>query len=448
MHTPLLSRRTILRGLGTAIALPWLDQMGQLTAWAGDAPGQRTAPNRLAFLYVPNGKDMANWTPKNDGPLTNLPSILSALAPVKDELLVLSGLAADKARPHGDGGGDHARAMAAFLTGVHPRKTDGNDIRAGTSVDQLAALQIGQQTRLASLEIGGEAGGMAGNCDSGYSCVYSSTMSWKSPTQPLPKEVDPRLVFDRLFGLEGATERARREAARKSVLDFIREDTRSLINSVGTGDRQKLDEYFSAIRDIELRIERTAKLPPVKLPPGVTAPAGTPESYAEHLRLMCDLLVLAFQADVTRVCTFVFANEGSNKSYPDLGVNEGHHELSHHGRDPEKIRKVREINKFHIAQLAYLLQRLKSIQEGEGTLLDHCLIAYGSGNSDGDRHNHDDLPILLAGRGGGTIKTGRHLRVPAETPVTNLWASLLDRMDVRVPLIGDSTGRLAGLDRA
>lgn len=448
MHTPLLSRRTILRGLSTAIALPWLEQMGQLTAWAEGAPGQRIAPNRLAFLYVPNGKDMANWTPKSEGPLAELPPILGALAPVKNELLVLSGLAADKARPHGDGGGDHARAMAAFLTGVHPRKTDGNDIRAGTSVDQLAALRIGQQTRLASLEIGGEAGGMAGNCDSGYSCVYSSTMSWKSPTQPLPKEVNPRLVFDRLFGLDGAAERARREAARKSVLDFIREDSRSLMSSVGANDRQKLDEYFSAIRDIELRIERAAKLPPVQLPPGVTAPAGTPESYAEHLRLMCDLLVLAFQADVTRVCTFVFANEGSNKSYPDLGVNEGHHELSHHGRDPEKIRKVREINKFHIAQLAYLLQRLKSIREGEGTLLDHCLIAYGSGNSDGDRHNHDDLPILLAGRGGGTIKTGRHLRFAAETPVTNLWASLLDRMDVRVPLIGDSTGRLPNLDRA
>ena len=448
MNTPLLSRRTVLRGLGTAIALPWLEQMGQLTAWAAETPGKRVAPNRVAFLYVPNGKDMANWTPKAEGALGDLPSILEALAPVKDDLLVLTGLAADKARPHGDGGGDHARAMAAFLTGAQPRKTDGNDIRAGTSVDQLAALRIGDQTRLASLEIGGEAGGMAGNCDSGYSCVYSSTMSWKSPTQPLPKEVNPRLVFDRLFGVDGAAERARREAARKSVLDFIREDSRTLMNGVGASDRQKLDEYFSAIRDIELRIERAAKLPIVKPPPGVTAPEGTPASYAEHLRLMSDMLVLAFQADVTRVCTFVFANEGSNKSYPDLGVNEGHHELSHHGRDGEKLRKIREINKFHVAQLAYLLKRLKGIREGEGTLLDHSMIAYGSGNSDGDRHNHDDLPVLLAGRGGGTIKTGRHLKFAAETPVTNLWASMLDRMDVRVPLIGDSTGRLAGLESA
>jgi hypothetical protein len=366
---------------------------------------------------------------------------------VKNDLLVLTGLAADKARPHGDGGGDHARAMAAFLTGVQPRKTDGTDIRAGTSVDQLAAARIGDQTHLPSLEIGCEAGGMAGNCDSGYSCIYSSTMSWKSPTQPLPKEVNPKLVFERLFGAQGGAERSRREVARKSLLDFIRDDSKSLMNRVGTDDRQKLDEYFTSIRDIEVRMERSSKLPAPRVPDGVTPPTGVPESYAEHLRLMCDLLVLAFQADLTRVCTFVFANEASNKSYPDLGVNEGHHELSHHGRDPEKIRKIRDINKFHVAQYAYLLQRLKAIPEGEGTLLDHCLISYGSGNSDGDRHNHDDLPILLAGRGGGTIKTGRHVRLPNETPVTNLWSSLLERMDVRVPFVGDSTGRITALDR-
>jgi hypothetical protein len=235
--------------------------------------------------------------------------------------------------------------------------------------------------------------------------------------------------------------------ARKSLLDFIRDDSKSLMNRVGSNDRQKLDEYFTSIRDIEVRMERSSKLPSPRVPEGITAPAGVPESYAEHLRLMCDLLVLAFQADLTRVCTFVFANEASNMSYPDLGVNEGHHELSHHGRDPEKIRKIRDINKFHVAQYAYLLQRLKAIPEGEGTLLDHCLISYGSGNSDGDRHNHDDLPILLAGRGGGTVKTGRHLRLPNETPVTNLWSSLLDRMDVRVPFVGDSTGRITALDR-
>ncbi|HYR59082.1 MAG TPA: DUF1552 domain-containing protein [Chthoniobacteraceae bacterium] len=438
-----LSRRTVLRGLGTAIALPWLEAMGTLTSWATDAPGKRTAPNRMAFLYVPNGQDMPSWTPRAPGPLGELPPILSALAPVKGDLLVISGLAADKARPYGDDGGDHARAMAAFLTGTHPRKTAGTDIRAGTSVDQIAAARIGDETRLASLEIGCEGGGMAGNCDSGYACVYSSTLSWKSPTQPLPKEINPKLIFDRMFGAQGTAEREHRAAMRKSILDFIREDSKALTSRVGASDRQKLDEYFSSIRDVELRMERALRMPALAAPAGAKAPEGVPESQAEYLRLMCDLLVLAFQADVTRICTFVFANEASNKSYPEIGVNEGHHELSHHGHDPEKIRKVREINRLHAAQLAHLLARLKSIPEGDGTLLDHCTIAYGSGNSDGDRHNHDDLPILLAGRGGGTIKTGRHIQLAGETPVTNLWASMLDRMDVRAPFVGDSTGALA-----
>jgi hypothetical protein len=248
-----------------------------------------------------------------------------------------------------------------------------------------------------------------------------------------------------MFGAEGASEREHRVKTRKSILDFIRDDSKALTSKVGAGDKQKLDEYFTSIREIELRMERASRMPPLPAPAGVKPPEGIPENQAEYLRLMCDLLVLAFQADVTRVCTFAFANEGSNKSYPEIGVNEGHHELSHHGHDPEKIRKVREINRFHIAQLAHLLTRLKSIPEGDGTLLDHCMIAYGSGNSDGDRHNHDDLPILLAGRGGGTIKTGRHLRLAGETPVTNLWASMLDRMDVRVPFLGDSTGTLSVL---
>ncbi|MEO6740061.1 MAG: DUF1552 domain-containing protein [Chthoniobacteraceae bacterium] len=440
-----ISRRAMLRGLGTAVALPWLESMGSITAWAGGTPGKKTAPNRLAFLYVPNGKDMEHWTPSAEGALGNLPEILSALSPVKNDLLVLSGLTADKARAHGDGGGDHARAMAAFLTGAQPRKTDGTDIRAGTSVDQLAAGRIGEQTRLPSLEIGCEASAMAGNCDSGYSCVYSSTMSWKSPTQPLPKEVNPRMVFERLFGSAGTAERAHRYASRKSVLDFIRDDTRALASKITYSDRQKLGEYFTSIREVEQRMDRVAQMPAIQPPAGVKAPEGVPGEYGDHLKLMCDMLVLAFQADVTRVCTFVLANEGSNKNYPDLGVREGHHELSHHGKDTEKLRKIREINKFHVAQLAYLLGKLKSIREGDGTLLDHCMIAYGSGNSDGDRHNHEDLPLLLAGNGGGTIRTGRHVRVAKETPITNLWQSLLERMDVRVPFVGDSTGALGGL---
>lgn len=435
----LLSRRSVLRGLGTVLALPWLEAMGGLTGWASGAPVKRTAPNRLAFVYVPNGKDMPNWTPKTTGAGYELPEILQALAPYKGDFNVLTGLAADKARPHGDGGGDHARAMAAFLTGAQPRKTDGTDIRCGTSVDQIAAQRIGDQTHLASLEMGCEQGNMAGNCDSGYSCVYSNTMSWRSPTQPLPKEVNPKLVFERLFGGNDAQARERRQASRKSVLDFIREDSKSLNARLGKSDQQKLDEYFTSVRDIEQRMARASALPPLALPSDFPRPQGIPDSYEEHIRLMADLMVLAFRTDATRVCTLVLANEGSNKAYPWIGVNEAHHELSHHGRDKKKIAKIREINKFHIRQLAYLLEKLKNTKEGDGTLLDHCMLAYGSGNSDGDAHNHDDLPILLAGRAGGTIRTGQHIRFGQETPLTNLWSSLLERVDVRTP-VGDSTG--------
>jgi len=440
-----LSRRFVLKGLGAAVALPWLEVMGPVNSWAASERNAGIAPNRMAFLYVPNGKNMADWTPAEDGENYKLPHILEPLSPVRDDLMVLTGLTADKARANGDGGGDHARALAAFLTGVQPRKTDGTDIRAGVSVDQVAAGRIGDQTRLPSLEIGTEAGSMAGNCDSGYSCVYSSTMVWKSATQPMPKEVNPKLVFERLFGSGGDAERKKRDALRKSVLDFVRVDSADLKGKVSSNDQRKLDEYFTSIRDIEQRIERAEKLPPVKTP-DVAAPQGVPATYEEHIRLMCDLMVLAFQADVTRVCTFVLANEGSNKPYPFINVSEGHHDLSHHGNDPKKKEKIRDINRFHVTQLAYLLQKLKTTKEGDGSLLDHCMIAYGSGNSDGNAHNHDDLPILVAGKGGGTLKTGRHVRFAKETPLNNLWLSLLERMDVRVPFLGDSTGALQGLN--
>jgi hypothetical protein len=417
--------------------------MGPMNSWAADTPAKKAAPNRLAFLYVPNGKNMADWTPKADGTGFELPAILEPLKSVKDDILLLTGLTADKARAHGDGGGDHARALAAFLTGVQPRKTDGTDIRAGISIDQVAAARVGAETRLASLEIGTEHGSMAGNCDSGYSCVYSSTMSWRSATQPLPKEVNPKLVFERLFGSVPDADRAKRDQKRKSVLDFVREDSSDLKSKLGVTDQRKLDEYFSSIRDIEQRIGRAAKLPEVK--PPVAKPNGIPASYQEHIRLMCDLMVLAFQADITRVVTFVLANEGSNKPYPFIGVPEGHHDLSHHGNDPKKKAKIRDINRFHTTQLAYLLAKLKGIKEGDGTLLDHCMIAYGSGNSDGNAHNHDDLPLLVAGRGCGTIKTGRHVRYKNETPLNNLWVSMLDRMSIKLAALGDSTGALPGL---
>ena len=436
----------MLRGIGTTLALPWLEAMGPMTNWAnGATPTSKAAPNRMAFLYVPNGKNMADWTPKTEGELSELPSILEPLAAHKRDFSILTGLTADKARAHGDGGGDHARALSAFLTGAQPRKTDGTDIRAGISVDQVAAARVGEQTRLASLEIGTEAGAMAGNCDSGYSCVYSSTMSWRSATQPLPKEVNPKLVFERLFGAGAQKDRAQRDAQRKSVLDLVKADFNELNGKLGVQDQRKLDEYFSAIRDIETRIERAGRFAEVKAPSSFAAPAGVPASFQEHIRLMCDLMVLAFQTDTTRVCTFVLANEGSNKPYPFINVAEGHHDLSHHGNDAAKKTKIRDINRFHTTQLAYLLGKLKSVKEGDGTLLDHCMIAYGSGNSDGNAHNHDDLPLLLAGRGCGTFKPGRHVVYPKETPLNNLWLAMLNRMDIRLQQLGDSTGELARL---
>ena len=440
-----VSRRTVLKGLGAAVSLPWLEAMGAMTSWAADTTAAKAAPNRMAFLYVPNGKNMADWTPKSEGSDFELPHILKPLEEVRKDVLVLTGLTADKARAHGDGGGDHARALAAFLTGSQPRKTDGTDIRAGVSVDQVAASRVGDQTRLASLEIGCEAGSMAGNCDSGYSCVYSSTMSWRSATQPLPKEVNPKLVFERLFGSGTDALRAQRDARRKSVLDFVREDAGDLKGKLGANDVRKLDEYFSAVRDIEQRIARSEKLPPVQKP-DIAAPTAIPAVYQEHIRLMGDLMVLAFQADVTRVCTFVLANEGSNKPYPFIGVSEGHHDLSHHENNAKKKEKIRDINTFHVTQLAYIIGKLKAIKEGDGTLLDHCMIAYGSGNSDGNRHNHDDLPIVLAGHGCGTIKPGRHIRFANETPLNNLWLSMLDRLKIGMPSLGDSTGKLKGLN--
>jgi hypothetical protein len=434
-----ISRRALLRGAGAAVALPWLDAM--VPAFA--SPGRATPPVRMGFLYTPNGKNMADWTPSAEGADYEMPAILQPLKDVREDVLVLTGLTADKARPHGDGGGDHARALGAFLTGAQPRKTDGTDIRAGISADQVAAAAIGEQTRLSSLEIGCEAGAMAGNCDSGYSCVYSSTMSWRSATQPLPKEVNPKSVFDRLFGGGSTAERAKMREERQSVIDLVREDYKELNGKVGKSDQQKLDQYITSIRDIEARLQRAATLPEVKPPDGASRPAGIPPSMEEHIKLMADLMALAFQADVTRVATFVVANEGSNKPYAFIGVPEGHHDLSHHGGNKEKTSKIAKINTFHVKQFAHLIGRLKAVKEGDGTLLDHCMIAYGSANSDGNAHNHDNLPILLAGKGGGTIKSGRHVKFPKETPLNNLWLALLLRVGVKHETLGDSTGVLS-----
>jgi len=432
-----ISRRTLLRGLGAAVALPWLESMTPAFARG------ESFPVRMAFMYTPNGKNMEDWTPKAEGADFELPAILQPLKDLRADFSVLTGLTADKARPHGDGGGDHARALAAFLTGAQPRKTDGSDIRVGVPVDQAAAAAVGDQTRLSSLEIGCESGAMAGNCDSGYSCVYSSTISWRSATQPLPKEVNPKSVFDRLFGGGSVAERVKARARRQSVIDTVREDYKDVNGKVSRQDQRKLDEYMTSIRDIEQRLERAAHLPEVKVPEGVAKPAGIPASYEEHIKLMGDLMVLAFQTDVTRVATFVVANEGSNKPYAFICVPEGHHDLSHHGNSHEKKEKIAKINTFHVTQLAYVLGRFKAVREGDGTLLDHCMIAYGSGNSDGNAHNHDNLPLLLAGKAGGAIKQGRHVRFAKETPINNLWVAMLQIMGVKVSSLGDSTGVLA-----
>jgi Protein of unknown function (DUF1552) len=450
MNPRRLSRRTVLRGLGVSVALPLLEAMRPAPLIAQPADhGRPSPPLRMAFLYVPNGVHMRDWVPRSDGADFELPAILEPLAAVKDDLLVLSGLTLNPARALGDGGGDHARAMASFLTGRHPRKTDGADLKAGISVDQLAAQRIGRATRLPSLEIGCEGGKSAGECDHGYSCAYQSNLSWRSETTAVAKEINPRLVFDRLFGspsqTNGQEDIARRARQNKSILDFVGADAKDLERALGAADRPKLDEYLTGVRELEERIARgrpTLDVGATKYP----RPLGIPADYQEHVRLMGDLLVLAFQCDLTRVATFVFANDGSNRSYRTAGIADGHHDLSHHGGDTAKQAKIKAINRFHIVQLAYILGKLKNIPDGDGTLLDHCAIVYGSGISDGNLHSHDDLPIVLAGKGNGTIKPGRHVRYPRETPLTNLYVSLLDRMGVNVDDFGDSTGRLTALE--
>jgi hypothetical protein len=444
-----IPRRTFLKGVGTAIALPVLESMVPVKALAAAIAPARKFSTRVAWLYVPNGINMSQWRPGEAGELGKLPFILEPLEELKSDVSVFTGLTCDKARPHGDGGGDHARAQSAFLTGAQPRKTDGANIKVGISADQLLAQQIGRTTKLPSVELGIERGMNAGNCDSGYSCAYSANMSWRSEATPMAKEIDPRAVFERLFGSgnsgERSESRAKRDLYHKSILDLVQEDARSLKSKLGATDQRKLDEYLTAVRELEQRLERVEAA--ALQMPDTSKPSGIPkDNFRAHSEMMCDMLVLAFQTDATRVATMMLANDGSNRSYKEIAVNEGHHEISHHGRNAEKLEKIAKINRLHIEQFAYFLKRLKGIKEGDGTLLDHCLIAYGSGISDGDRHNHDDLPIVLAGRGNGTVKPGRHTKYPNETPVTNLWLSMIDRAGATgVERLGDSTGRLENI---
>ncbi|MBI3875345.1 MAG: DUF1552 domain-containing protein [Verrucomicrobia bacterium] len=444
-HIP---RRTFLRGLGTMMALPALDAMIPGSALA--AAAGKKSPVRMAYIYTPNGQNMQNWTPATLGADYEVTPILEPLKSHRQDFALISGLAHTKARANGDGPGDHARANATFLTGCQAHKTAGADIRVGVSVDQLAAQKVGQQTKLPSLEVGCDRGRSVGSCDSGYSCAYQFNFAWKSATQPIPPEIDPRQVFERLFAgvnkAESAEARARRENYQKSVLDFVLEDAKSLQSKLGTTDQRKLDEYLTAVRELEQRIEHAEKF--ASALPDFSKPTGVPTDYEAHIRLMYDLMALAFQTDSTRVATFLVAHDGSNRSYANIEVHEGHHDLSHHGGNAVKLEKIAKINTFHATQLAYFLDKLKSVREGDRTLLDNCMIVYGSGIADGNAHAHHDLPVLVAGRGGGAIRTGVHREYPKETPMANLYLSLLDMMGAPAKQMGDSTGKLADLASA
>ena len=445
-----LQRRTFLRGLGAAVALPFLDAMvpafGAPRAIGGAA---KAAPLRMVFTYVPNGIVMDDWTPAAEGSAFEMTRILKPLAGLKDDVMVLSGLTHHNGNALGDGAGDHARAAASFLTGMHPRKTDGSDIFGGVSIDQIAAQKNGHLTRFASLELACEDGRLVGNCDSGYSCAYSNSISWRTPNQPNAPEVNPRLVFERLFGAEedgggDPSQQAKRNRYNRSILDFVLDDAKSLKATLGPTDGRKLDEYLYGIREIEQRIERAEK-EGAAAPPSIERPSGVPVEYVDHVRLMYDLLTVAFQTDSTRVATFMMAREGSARTYREIGVSDAHHPLTHHRGDKEMIEKVTKINCLHLEQFAYFVNKLKTTPDGQGCLLDNVMLVYGSGLSDGNRHEHENLPVLLAGHGAGTLKPGRHVNFPKETPMTNLFVSMLDRVGIHGETIGDSKGDLQNL---
>lgn len=440
-----LPRRTFLRGLGggftAAIALPYLDAMTP----AMSAPGK--APVRMGFVYVPNGMDVRNWNLDYEGKLGELSRIMKPLEPYKDDITVLANLTHNNGRALLDGPGDHGRCCGSYLTGVQPRKT-AVDIKCGISCDQIVANQVGGKTRFPSLELGMEDGRQAGDCDSGYSCAYTNNLAWRSETQPLPPVLDPRALFERLFGSDaGLTPeaRARRNKFRRSILDFVTEDTRKLEAGLGATDKRKLDEYLSSIREIERQIERAEK-DNARIDPKMEKPYGVPADFAEHFKLMTDMLTIALQADLSRVFTFLVTREGTSRSYREIGIPDGHHPLTHHRNDPVLMEKVSRINTYHVQQFAGWVEKLKSIKEGDSTLLDNSMIVYGAGLCDGNRHNHEDLPTLVAGRGGNYVRTGRRIVYRRETPMSNLFVTMMDRMGVPVEHFGDSTGRIDGLN--
>ena len=437
----LLDRRTMLRGTAVSVALPLLEAMTPLARSAFASPDSIPRPVRMACVFFPNGVIVPKWRCTGSEREWELSESLRPLAPWKNKLNVINQLTLDNGRSHRDGAGDHARAGATFLTAARPLKTSGR-IRLGISVDQVAALDLVDQTKLPSIELGLVGSRNAGSCDSGYSCAYSSNISWKSESQPMPKETVPRLAFERMFGTEDSASRRETNRVRQSILDVVRDDARRLIKQLGKSDSQKMEEYFSSVRDIERRIERVDREDASAMP-DLEVPFGRVEAFREHARLMYDLMVVGFQTDTTRVASLMLDNAGGNRRYTEIGVKDDHHGMSHHRDKPELVSNLQKIDRYLAEQFAYFLDKLESTSDGDSTLLDQSMVLYGSGISDGNRHDHGNLPIVLAGSAGGQIETGRLLEAGTECPMANLFLSMLDFMGTPAESIGDSTGRLS-----
>jgi len=435
-----LPRRTFLRGAGAALALPFLDAMVPALTAMAQTPAQ--PPLRLGWIYFPNGVTVDDWTPQTTGPNFTLTPSLAPLAPFRNRMLVVSGLAHRQAEAMGDGSGDHARASAVWLSGVHPKRTEGADVQAATTVDQIAAKAIGGDTLLPSLELSLEDTFMIGNCDNGYSCAYSNAISWRTDSTPLPGEANPRVVFERMFSDAPGGNLAAHLREKRSILDSVNEEIGRLQSTLGVTDRAKVGQYLDAVREIERRIQRAEERFGTSDIPQPARPAGIPETVDEHARLMFDLQALALQADITRVFTFMIGREQSNTVYPASGTNEPHHPVSHHGLDPQKLAALSKINLYHVKLFTRFLEKLQATPDGDGNVLDHSILVYGSGLSDSDQHSHVDLPTLIVGGGSGRLKGGRHLGYPAYTPQNNLWLSLLEKAGCAVERYGDSSGRI------
>ncbi|HEX3314761.1 MAG TPA: DUF1552 domain-containing protein [Gemmataceae bacterium] len=433
-----LSRRTFLRGTGTALALPLLDAMIPPMTALGQTAAAPERLRRIGYVYIPMGCDGSRWAPPGGDRLDELSPTLAPLAPVKQHVTVVGNLELRNAYP-----GTHATSNSAFLSAARARLTESADYYLGTTADQIAAQHIGRGTQLPSLELSMDLMTLTGQCDNGYACVYQNNLSWSSPTTPLPSEAHPRIVFERLFG-DGATNAERRAAlrSRASLLDSVMDEFEQLNNRLGPADRARVAQYLETIRELERRIQRAEAHEAENPVRDVDRPVGVPATYADHARLMFDLQVLAFQADVTRVITFQLARETSNRTYSEIGVSEPHHPLTHHGNDPAKIEKVARINRFHVSLFAEFLAKLRDTREGDGSLLDHSLLLYGSGMGNGNQHDHDNLPILVAGGAAGRMRGGRHLRFAQPTPLASLHLTLLDKVGVRLDSFADSRGKL------